>query len=384
MVGMPKILPRAPRPGGTIGVVGNPLFNDNRLKLGVFGANVSHGCAATTAEGHLEMTWPNVMDVATTADQAGFEAMVPVARWRGFGGPTNFNGTCFETYTWAAGLGAATSHTAVFSTSHVPTIHPIVAAKQATTIDHISNGRFALNVVCGWYEPEFEMFGAGMMEHDAQYEHAAEWIEIVRKLWTAEEEFDYEGRYFKIEKGFHQPKPIHKPYPPIMNAGISPVGARFAAKYADMLFTNISRDSDEITSARVAALRDMGRQDFGREFQVWGSCSIVCRPTEKEAMDYARYYIVEKGDWVAAGNLARQGRPTAPPGPGEPLRSPGWGGYLIVGTPEQTVDAMNRLAGMGLDGVVLSWVNYHDELRQWNCDVMPLMEQAGLRNPYHG
>jgi dimethylsulfone monooxygenase len=87
---------------------------------------------------------------------------------------------------------------------------------------------------------------------------------------------------------------------------------------------------------------------------------------------------------VAAGNLARQGRPTAPPGPGEPLRSPGWGGYLIVGTPEQTVDAMNRLAGMGLDGVVLSWVNYHDELRQWNRDVMPLMEQAGLRNPYHG
>ena len=48
---------------------------------------------------------------------------------------------------------------AVFSTTHVPTIHPIVAAKQCTTVDHLSGGRFALNVVCGWYSQELRMFG---------------------------------------------------------------------------------------------------------------------------------------------------------------------------------------------------------------------------------
>ena len=64
----------------------------------------------------------------------------------------------------------------------MPTVHPIVAAKQATTIDHISSGRFALNVVCGWYEPEFLMFGAPVMEHDTLYDYAAEWLEIVRRL----------------------------------------------------------------------------------------------------------------------------------------------------------------------------------------------------------
>src|SRR5712692_5549043 len=121
----------------------NPLFNDNRLKLGIFAHNLSNGCAITTAEGTLETTWPNTRAITVLGDRAGFEAMVPVARWKGFGGPTNFNGSCFETYTWAAGLGAMTRQTAVFSTSHVPTIHPVVAAKQATTIDHISNGRFA-------------------------------------------------------------------------------------------------------------------------------------------------------------------------------------------------------------------------------------------------
>ena len=356
-----------------------PLFNDNRLKLGVFGLNVSNGCAATTAEGHFETTWPNTVEVAKMADAAGIEALVPVARWKGFGGPTNFNGSCFETYTWAAGLGAATTQAAVFSTSHVPTVHPIVAAKQGTTIDHISNGRFALNVVCGWFESEFMMFGAPVMEHDLLYEYAAEWLELVIRLWTAEDEFDHEGRFFKVEKGFHQPKPIHKPYPPIMNAGSSDTGARFAAKYADMVFTNILRGSDEQTRAKIGMLRRMGREDYQREFQVWGSCSIVCRPTEKEAQDYARYYILEMGDWEAANNLRM---PPGPPPPGEPLRSPGWGGYLIVGTPEQVADAMCRIASMDVDGVVLSWVNYHEELRQWNREVMPLLEQAGLRKPY--
>jgi hypothetical protein len=85
----------------------NALFNDNRLKLGVFGLNVSNGCAATTAEGHLQPTWQNNRDIAVMADRAGIEALVPVARWKGFGGKTNFNGTCFETYTWAAGPGRA-------------------------------------------------------------------------------------------------------------------------------------------------------------------------------------------------------------------------------------------------------------------------------------
>ena len=116
----------------------NPLYSDNRLKLGVFGANVSNGCAATTAPGHLKMTWPNSRDIVTIADRAGFEALVPVARWRGFGGATDFNGTCYDTLAWAAGMGAVTDHAAIFSTTHVPTIHPIVAAKQCTTVDHLT------------------------------------------------------------------------------------------------------------------------------------------------------------------------------------------------------------------------------------------------------
>jgi dimethylsulfone monooxygenase len=164
----------------------NPLFNDNKLKLGLFGVNVSNGCAITTLEGRHKVTWPTNLAIAQVADRYGYEALVPVARWRGFGGDSNFNGTNFETYTWAAALGQATDDICVLTTSHVPTIHPIVAAKQATTVDHITNGRFALNIVCGWFTPELEMFGVPQMEHDARYDYAAEWIEIMKLLWSRE------------------------------------------------------------------------------------------------------------------------------------------------------------------------------------------------------
>jgi dimethylsulfone monooxygenase len=334
------------------------------------------------------MTWANSSDIVTTADHAGFEALVPVARWKGFGGATNFNGTCYETLAWAAGMGALTKHAAVFSTTHVPTIHPIVAAKQCTTVDHLTGGRFALNIVCGWYSQELRMFGLGAMDHDTRYAYADEWVEVVRRLWTVPGEFDYSGRFFTIEKGFHEPKPLQRPHPPIMNAGSSGVGLRFAAKHADMVFTRFYEDDVGKTRAAVAELRRIGREDYGRSFQVWTTCSVVCRPTEREARDYAHYYIHEEGDSGAVETLVRERgaqNPNLPPEVFERMKAQlaaGWGGHPLVGTAEQIVDELATLTGIGYDGVVLSWVNYHDEMRQWIAEVMPLIEQAGLRRPH--
>ena len=118
------------------------------------------------------------------------------------------------------------------------------------------------------------------------------------------------------------------------------------------------------------------------------SASVVCRPTQKEAADYAHYYIHEKGDRVAIDNVVKQlgiRQSTMPPKILERLRyrmGAGWGGLPLIGTPEQIVDMLLQISNIGLDGLVLSCVQYQDELRQWVSDVMPLMEQAGLRKPF--
>jgi len=107
-----------------------PLFGGAKLKLGLFGTNCSYGLCVSTAPTTYRGTWEHTLAIAQRADRIGFEILVPIARWRGFGGTTDFNGTAFETYTWATGLLALTKRIVICATSHVPMIHPIVAAKQ--------------------------------------------------------------------------------------------------------------------------------------------------------------------------------------------------------------------------------------------------------------
>ena len=129
------------------------------------------------------MTWPRTQALAQVRNRAGFDAIVSMGRWKGFGGLTDFNGVSVEVYTWAAGLAEATSSSCVLATAHVPFIYPVIAAKQGTTGAHIAGGRFALHIVCGWAPAAFAMFGSGVLRsHDEGYAYAEEWIDEVVPL----------------------------------------------------------------------------------------------------------------------------------------------------------------------------------------------------------
>src|SRR3954453_4498304 len=135
------------------------LVAGNRLKLGLFGPNCSSGRSYITAPERWDPTWDNQVRLAQLAEAAGLECMVPIARWKGYGGAMNPNGNAWESITWACGLLPATRRINVFATIHLLLNPPVVAAKQMVTADHIGPGRFGINVVCGWNDDEFQMFG---------------------------------------------------------------------------------------------------------------------------------------------------------------------------------------------------------------------------------
>jgi FMNH2-dependent dimethyl sulfone monooxygenase len=110
--------------------------------------------------------------------------------------------------TWAAGLLAATRRLTVYVTVHAPLIHPIIAAKQLVTADYIGAGRFGLNVVCGWNEDEFEMFGVTMREHATSYEYAQEWLGAIKRAWATEDDLDVDGRLIRLKQVRAKPKPF--------------------------------------------------------------------------------------------------------------------------------------------------------------------------------
>jgi FMNH2-dependent dimethyl sulfone monooxygenase len=297
-------------------------------------------------------------------------------------------GIILDPFTFAAGVAQATSHAAVFATSHAPTIHPIAAAKQCATIDIISNGRLVLNVVAGWNRPELEMFGAPLREHTQRYEHLAEWLEIIRRLWTAREEFDFEGTYFKVTAAMSMPQPVQKPCPPIMSAGGSDTGRRFACAHADICFLLLHSEDPEEWRHQISAYKQFARDEFGREVQVWTYAPMVQRDTMQEAQAYLNHYAVEQQDkesvdgWVAGNAATAKGMSAETLAKLRNHFAAGGGGNQLVGTADHIAERLTQLSQAGLDGILFTYVDFIDGMTRFNRDVLPILEQRGLRAPF--
>ncbi|HTV30975.1 MAG TPA: LLM class flavin-dependent oxidoreductase, partial [Xanthobacteraceae bacterium] len=135
------------------------MHGNNKLQIGLFGPNCSSGRAVTLVPERWSGDWSDCLRLAKMMDEAGLDFILPIGRWKGYGGETDYQGATYETITWATGLLAATKRLVAFGTVHAPIFNPVVAAKEMVTADHIGEGRFGLNIVVGWNEGEFDMFG---------------------------------------------------------------------------------------------------------------------------------------------------------------------------------------------------------------------------------
>ena len=362
-----------------------PLFGPNRIKLGVFGLNLTSPAGLTAAKDRHEIDWRQNVRLVQMAERAGFEAAVPVARWRGFEGKSNPWGESFETYTWAAGLASVTSRIGIFCTSHVLTVSPVVAAKAMTTIDHISGGRAVLNVVAGWFQKELDMFNVGSLDGAGRYAYMAEWMEVLLRLWTQDETFDFNGKYITVKDGYQQPKAIQRPRPPVMNAAMSPVGHAFAARWADVAFVSISSTNAEEAKAKVADMRKIAA-DHGRDIQIWAASLVLCEEEEGAAEDEVVRYTQREGDPEAAANRTAWGLAGKAPAKQrtDTMKAKGNvdGGLALIGTPEQVARDICLLSEAGVDGLCLSWFNFEKGLPLFIDKVLPLLEEAGVRQKF--
>ncbi|HEX6441087.1 MAG TPA: LLM class flavin-dependent oxidoreductase [Stellaceae bacterium] len=361
------------------------MGSPNRLKLGLFGANCSSGRAVTMVPERWSGNWPDCLRLARMADEAGIEFMLPIGRWKGYGGDTDYQGATFETVTWASGLLAQTKRLIVFGTVHAPLIAPLIAAKEFVTADHIGEGRFGLNVVCGWNEGEFEMFGATLRDHESRYDYAQEWLNVVKLAWSAPDDFDFDGRFFQLQGIRAKPQPYGGSRPLIMNAGASPTGQAFALRNCDALFSHISYGvSLDETASYVTDVKAAARRG-GREIDVYTVGVITCRPTVREAQEYWRHCIVDHADWAAVDNILAMRNITRETHGAEEFerlrnhQANGMGGLPMVGDPDTVARQLAQLTAAGLTGIAISFVNYLDELPYFRAEVLPRLARLGLR-----
>jgi FMNH2-dependent dimethyl sulfone monooxygenase len=356
------------------------MQNANRFKLGLFGMNCS-GSFATTAPERWQAGWPENLQAARLADEAGLEFILPIARWMGYGGQTDRQGTSFESLSWAAALLASTEEIVAFSTIHVPLVHPVFAAKSIVTADHVGQGRFGINIVSGWNVEEFAMFGTPLREHDERYDYSAEWVSILKKVHSEAGPFDYEGKYFSLKNVNGKPKPWANGRPMLMSAGSSPAGRSFAVKHTDCLFMVITDDA-RIASDVAQARATPGAEKVG----LYASGHLLCRATPKETEEYYHYLVREKGDWEAAEQIiAKRAAGNSQSLSPELMRKmmerviSGGATFPVIGSYDQVAEKFLKLSNAGLDGMALILVNYVNEMPVLRDEVLPRLERLKLR-----
>jgi alkanesulfonate monooxygenase SsuD/methylene tetrahydromethanopterin reductase-like flavin-dependent oxidoreductase (luciferase family) len=147
-----------------------------------------------------------------------------------------------------------------------------------------------------------------------------------------------------------------------MSTGLGPAGRHFADEHVDFNFVIVS--SIEAARASIAEIKDLARQEYGREIRAFGMGSVVCRDTEQEAGAYERYYAHEKGDWTGVRYLLNTFIPNSESMPPEESRTlatnmiASYRALPLVGTPQQVVEGMQTMSDIGMDGLTLCWVDY--------------------------
>ena len=168
----------------------------------------------------------------------------------------------------------------------------------------------------------------------------------------------------------------------LLNAGNSPAGIEFSARNVDINFASL--DTLENIRTYTDKVRSKARDDYGREINVMTYGLVVCRDTEKEAKA-AFQQVVDEGDMGAAGNVIKIALTGASQSFDHAREMSerfiaGWGGYPLVGTPEQVVEGLKQLNEAGMSGMIMGLIDPNAELPMFRERILPLMVEAGIRH----
>jgi probable F420-dependent oxidoreductase len=151
---------------------------------------------------------------------------------------------------------------------NLPFVSPTVLAKQATTVDVLSDGRLDLGLGIGWMPEEFTATGATMPRRGAR---AEEYLAVLRTLWT-DEISSYDGEFYTIPAGRQDPKPVQKPGPAVLLGGMSRPAMERAGRLAQGWITSSRADLTKIGEA--AGLIREAASAAGRDPE---AVRIICR-----------------------------------------------------------------------------------------------------------
>jgi FMNH2-dependent dimethyl sulfone monooxygenase len=354
---------------------------DQQIKFAYWVPNVSGGLVVSKIEQRTDWGIEYNRQLARLAEQRGFEfALSQVRYMASYGAEYQHESTGFS-----LALLLATERLKVIAAIHPGLWQPGVFAKLGASADVISGGRFAVNVVSGWFKGEFSALGEPWLEHDERYRRSEEFIRVLKASWT-DEQASFSGDFYNLHDYTLKPKPLQKPHPPIFQGGNSTAARAMAGRVSDWYFMNgNSFDGVRAQIEEVSANARAAGRIPGRDIRFGLNAFIVARDSESEARAVVEE-IIAKADREAVegfGAAVKQAGQSSADGRGmwqdsefkdlvqynDGFRSG------LIGTPEQIARRIVQYRQLGVGLILSGFLHFQEEVDYFGLKVLPIVRQ---------
>jgi FMNH2-dependent dimethyl sulfone monooxygenase len=304
---------------------------------------------------HVDRSLQFAVDVIDRAERLGFATTLIAER---------FLGPDLEAWIMTAALAMKTGDIELMVAVHPGIVAPQVVAKMGASLDRISGGRLALNIVNGWWQQEFDLFANGgwLGDMDRRYRRMDEFVQVIKGLWT-EDTFSFDGEFYRFESASLPITPVRTPHPPIYAASRTAPGKEIVARECDVWFVPYElpfRHYEESFRHIEREVRDVSAQAraLGRSVSFGISAHVICEPTleaaEAKADALEEYGKRDRVSFVAAKAL----------------------GAGLVGTPHTIAERLRRYEDIGVDCFMLHYHPMMEGLEVFAAEVMPLLPRT--------
>jgi F420-dependent oxidoreductase-like protein len=288
---------------------------------------------AIMVEGQNGLNWLRWQRIARAVEDLGFIALYRSDHYTNMNPPDMDSLELWVSLTWLA------THTRRIAfgplVSPVSFRHPTMTARMASAVDDLSEGRLILGLGAGWQEREHTNYGWDLLDVPARFDRFEEGLEVITKLLTSDGPVDFDGHYYRLQEGILLPRPQRPGGPPLLIGGNGPRRTLpLVAKYAtEWNAVYVPPSQFAILSARLDEILEANSR---RPSEVRRSLMTGC--------------VFGRDDAEVRQKLDRRGRTR------DELGDRG----VAVGTGAEIVDLLGDLAEVGVQRVMLQWLDLDD------------------------
>jgi dimethylsulfone monooxygenase len=282
--------------------------------------------------GEVDPAFALAKNVLCAADRAGFDIILFAERHLG---------ADFEAWILAAAVSSWTTRIKTLTAVHPGLWHPTLVAKMAASLDRLTRGRTAINLVTGWNVEEHRMFGGDtLLENDDRYVRAEEFVNILRGMWSSTP-FSYRGRFYQVDEAQLLLRPATAEPPEIFTASRSPRGLDMVAKTSDWWFLDYDKEAETVQQVMDSLQRSIDAMDrtaarYGRKVRYAFNPFVAFGPSVEKAKESAAQLLATNGSEAEARKIM-----TRIVGPAMKAG--------CIGPPEQVRDQLVTYRDMGIE-----------------------------------